>query len=70
MNRTDGSYGIHGTNSFYSIGKYISHGCIRMSNYCVEELYPLVPMKAPVWVGSQTELKNWGITQPLFKQQV
>nr|WP_278287455.1 L,D-transpeptidase [Ruminiclostridium josui] len=52
------------------MGKYISHGCIRMSNYCVEELYPLVPMKAPVWVGSQTELKNWGITQPLFKQQV
>ncbi|WES35078.1 L,D-transpeptidase [Ruminiclostridium papyrosolvens DSM 2782] len=67
INRTDGSYGIHGTNSFYSIGKYISHGCMRMSNYCVEELYPLVPMKAPVWVGTQTELKNWSITQPQFK---
>ncbi len=69
INRTDGSYGIHGTNSFYSIGKYISHGCMRMSNHCVEELYSLVPMKAPVWVGTQTELKNWSITQPLFKQQ-
>lgn len=66
INRTDGSYGIHGTNSFYSIGKFISHGCIRMQNYCVEELFPLVPMKAPVWVGTQEELKKWGITQEAF----
>ncbi len=66
INRTDGSYGIHGTNSFYSIGKFVSHGCIRMQNYMVEELFPLVPMKAPVWVGTQAELKNWGITQDAF----
>ena len=66
INRTDGSYGIHGTNSFYSIGKSISHGCIRMQNYCVEELFPLVPMKAPVWVGTEAELKAWGITQNAF----
>jgi len=66
INRTDGSYGIHGTNSFYSIGKFVSHGCIRMQNYCVEELFPLVPVKAPVWVGTQEELKKWGITQDAF----
>ncbi|WP_083908881.1 L,D-transpeptidase [Ruminiclostridium cellobioparum] len=66
INRTDGSYGIHGTNSFYSIGKFISHGCIRMQNYCVEELFPLVPMKAPVWVGTEAELKAWGVTQNAF----
>lgn len=66
INRTDGSYGIHGTNSFYSIGKFISHGCIRMQNYCVEELFPLVPVKAPVWVGTEAELKAWGITQNAF----
>ena len=66
INRTDGSYGIHGTNSFYSIGKFVSHGCIRMQNYMVEELFPLVPMKAPVWVGTQAELKSWGITQDAF----
>ncbi len=66
INRTDGSYGIHGTNSFYSIGKYASHGCIRMQNYCVEELFPLIPMKANVWVGTQEELKNWGVTQDAF----
>lgn len=69
INRTDGSYGIHGTNSFYSIGTYASHGCIRMQNYCVEELYPLVSMKASVWVGTQDELKNWGITQNPFVAQ-
>jgi lipoprotein-anchoring transpeptidase ErfK/SrfK len=69
INRTDGSYGIHGTNSFYSIGTYASHGCIRMQNYCVEELFPLVPMKANVWVGTQTELKKWGITQNTFEAQ-
>ncbi len=69
INRTDGSYGIHGTNSFYSIGKFISHGCIRMQNYCVEELYPLVPLKANVWVGTQNELSKWGITQNPFEIQ-
>lgn len=69
INRTDGSYGIHGTNSFYSIGTYASHGCIRMQNYCVEELYPLVPMKANVWVGTQDELLKWGITQNPFTTQ-
>jgi len=69
INRTDGSYGIHGTNSFYSIGTYASHGCIRMQNYCVEELFPLVPIKSNVWVGTQTELKKWGITQNPFETQ-
>ncbi len=69
INRTDGSYGIHGTNSFYSIGTYASHGCIRMQNYCVEELFQLVPMKAGVWVGTQDELKKWGVTQDPFTQQ-
>lgn len=69
INRTDGSYGIHGTNSLYSIGKYISHGCIRMQNYCIEELFPLVPMNANVWVGTASELKKWGITQNPFEVQ-
>jgi peptidoglycan hydrolase-like protein with peptidoglycan-binding domain len=34
-----GSYGIHGTNKPYSIGGYHSHGCIRMHNRHVEQLY-------------------------------
>ncbi|MGI5920932.1 MAG: L,D-transpeptidase family protein [Syntrophomonadaceae bacterium] len=39
-----GIYGIHGTNKPYSIGASMSHGCIRMQNRHVEELYPLVPV--------------------------
>ena len=35
-------YGIHGTNEPDSIGKAVSHGCIRMRNRDVEELFALV----------------------------
>jgi lipoprotein-anchoring transpeptidase ErfK/SrfK len=35
-------YGIHGTNEPDSIGKAASHGCIRMRNHDVEELFVLV----------------------------
>lgn len=37
-------YGIHGTNSPASIGKSVSHGCIRMYNHDVIELFNLVPV--------------------------
>jgi lipoprotein-anchoring transpeptidase ErfK/SrfK len=35
-------YGIHGTNAPSSIGHNASHGCIRMRNRDVEELYTMV----------------------------
>ncbi len=35
-------YGIHGTNEPASIGQAASHGCIRMRNQDVEELFALV----------------------------
>ena len=35
-------YGIHGTNNPSSIGKFVSHGCIRMHNEDVLELSSLV----------------------------
>lgn len=35
-------YGIHGTNQPNSIGHYASHGCIRMRNRDVQELFELV----------------------------
>ncbi|WP_078060534.1 L,D-transpeptidase family protein [Desulfotomaculum copahuensis] len=43
-----GLYGIHGTNKPWAIGGYASHGCIRMHNSDVEQLYPLIPVNAPV----------------------
>lgn len=39
-----GIYGIHGTNKPWSIGKFASHGCIRMRNKDVEELFEWVPI--------------------------
>lgn len=41
-------YGIHGTNNPASIGKYVSHGCIRMHNRDVEYLAKRVPIGTPV----------------------
>ncbi|MEW6547476.1 MAG: L,D-transpeptidase [Bacillota bacterium] len=43
-----GRYGIHGTNAPWSIGHWVSNGCIRMYNQDVEELYDLAPLGTPV----------------------
>lgn len=45
-----GTYGIHGTNKPYSIGTDTSHGCIRMLNRNVEELYEYVEIGTPVTI--------------------
>ena len=37
-------YGIHGTNNPASIGKNVSHGCIRMFNHDVLDLSSRVPI--------------------------
>ncbi|MBU8757064.1 L,D-transpeptidase [Priestia megaterium] len=48
-NRTNGNtYGIHGNNNESSIGKYVSHGCVRMHNTDVEKLYEKVQIGTPV----------------------
>jgi lipoprotein-anchoring transpeptidase ErfK/SrfK len=41
---------IHGTTDPASIGRYASHGCIRMQNAEVEELYAMVPIGTHVIV--------------------
>lgn len=43
-----GGYGIHGTDNPSSIGRAASHGCIRMYNEDVNELYDIVPLGTPV----------------------
>ncbi|MEW6622041.1 MAG: peptidoglycan-binding protein [Bacillota bacterium] len=45
-----GSYGVHGTNKPWSIGRRASAGCIRMHNQHVEEIYPLVKIGTPVTI--------------------
>ena len=50
-------YGIHGTNVPQSIGKHASHGCIRMRNRDVEELFEMVPVGITVeLLGERPEL--------------
>ncbi|GIN58588.1 L,D-transpeptidase [Lederbergia ruris] len=41
-------YGIHGTNNPSSIGKNVSHGCIRMYNHDVLDLSSRVSVGTPV----------------------
>ncbi|WP_046181254.1 L,D-transpeptidase [Domibacillus tundrae] len=43
-------YGIHGTNNPASIGKNVSHGCIRMFNHDVLELSSSVPIGTRVFI--------------------
>jgi len=45
-----GVYGIHGTNKPYSIGQHLSHGCIRMYNRDVKELFDMIPLGTKVTI--------------------
>jgi len=49
-----GTYGIHGTTSEWSIGRAASHGCIRMYNNDIKELYNTVPIDTPVIITNGT----------------
>ncbi|NOJ73548.1 L,D-transpeptidase family protein [Paenibacillus alvei] len=48
LNVSWGHYGIHGTNKPHSIGRHVSHGCIRMRNKDVIELYEMIPIGTKV----------------------
>jgi len=43
-------YGIHGTDEPSSIGRSVSHGCVRMLNQDVEQLFPMVPVGTTVYI--------------------
>lgn len=45
-----GQFGIHGTNEIYSVGCASSHGCIRMNNREVAELYQYIPIGTKVTI--------------------
>jgi lipoprotein-anchoring transpeptidase ErfK/SrfK len=42
---------IHGTNGEPKIGQRASHGCIRLRNADVAELFEMAPIGTPVWIG-------------------
>ncbi|MGE5421932.1 MAG: L,D-transpeptidase [Ignavibacteriales bacterium] len=50
LSAPQGGYGIHGTNNPKSIGRAVSHGCVRMYNKDVIEIYPLTPIGTPVTI--------------------
>jgi lipoprotein-anchoring transpeptidase ErfK/SrfK len=58
-----GRYGVHGNASPRSIGTYASHGCVRMINPDVEELFEYIPVGTPVWIGTDAKLKEMGVAQ-------
>jgi lipoprotein-anchoring transpeptidase ErfK/SrfK len=43
--------GIHGTDEVASLGHAASHGCVRMGISDVIDLYPRVPVGAPIYIG-------------------
>ncbi|MEM9264654.1 MAG: L,D-transpeptidase [Cyanobacteria bacterium P01_F01_bin.13] len=50
LSSNDGEIGFHGTNEESLIGEAISHGCIRMLNEDVEDLYTYVEVGTSVTV--------------------
>ena len=47
-----GKFGIHGTLDPYSVGWASSHGCIRMNNDDVAELYNIIPVGTKVVIAN------------------
>lgn len=53
------SFGIHGTLDPYSVGWASSHGCIRMNNDEVAELYKIVPIGTKVTIVDRCVWSIW-----------
>lgn len=62
-----GLYGIHGTNKPWSIGSRASHGCIRMLNRDVEQLYEMVGEGDRVCIKGQIYSPYYEQRRPLFR---
>jgi lipoprotein-anchoring transpeptidase ErfK/SrfK len=43
--------GFHGTDQTYSLGTAASHGCLRMAVDDIVEMYDMVPIGTPVYIG-------------------
>ncbi len=49
-----GIYGIHGTNKPWTVGTVASHGCFRMYNRDVEQVYSVISLGTPVIIEGIT----------------
>ncbi len=59
-------YGIHGTNAPKSIGRAASHGCVRMRNSDVEELFTLVRAGDEVVITYETVLADGTVLNDVY----
>lgn len=65
-----GTFGIHGTNKPWSIGASASHGCIRMQNHDVEELFEWVPVGTSVKIEGRASFGHNVLRYPMTGQAV
>lgn len=49
LNIGDG-YSLHGTNKPETVGRSVSHGCVRLRNEDIARLYEMVPIGTPVFI--------------------
>ena len=49
LNLGDG-YALHGTNKPETVGRSVSHGCVRLRNEDIAKLYERVPIGTPVYI--------------------
>jgi L,D-transpeptidase ErfK/SrfK len=56
LDQNGGEYGIHGTNEPASVGKFTSHGCVRMYIRDAEDLYEKIEIGTPVAVTYDTAM--------------
>jgi lipoprotein-anchoring transpeptidase ErfK/SrfK len=49
LNLGDG-YALHGTNKPETIGQSVSHGCVRLRNEDIQQLYNMVGLGTPVYI--------------------
>ena len=54
VNSPGSSYGIHGNNNESSIGKSVSHGCIRMHNSEIEWLFEQIKVGTTVIIAKSS----------------
>lgn len=50
---SEGFIGLHGTNDERTIGRSVSHGCVRHKNADIQRLYSLIPVGTPVYIVHQ-----------------
>jgi lipoprotein-anchoring transpeptidase ErfK/SrfK len=63
-------YGIHGTNEPWSIGKAASHGCIRLRNRDVEQLFTMLRVGDTVEIRGERDQQTAAIFGGEFEPAV